>query len=390
LRIEELQYDLPPDRIAQFPAERRDTSRLMVIDRAAGSLRHETFSRLAELVPPGALLVLNDTRVLPARLHLRRRSGGRIEGLFLHEPEPGMWELMVTESRRLRPGESLRIESQESTAQEPWHACPAAQEEGHTRRDVQEQAHAQQVRLIGRQEAGIWRVQPVPAGDAHAILMRYGKAPLPPYIKRGRRGEACEGARQGGGEGGEPSATFDAERYQTIYARQPGAVAAPTAGLHFTPEVFGALAPAGISTAFVTLHVGVGTFAPIRCEDLADHPMHAEWSECPETTANAVNAARAQGRKVVAVGTTSVRVLETCADEAGQLRADSGWTRLFIYPPYRFRAVDAMITNFHLPGSTLLAMVFAFAGRERVLAAYQEAIRDGYRFYSYGDAMLIL
>lgn len=455
MRVDDLHYDLPPERIAQHPAARRDASRLLVVDRANGGLRHETFARLPELLPPRALLVLNDTRVLPARLRLRRCSGGRIEGLFLHEPEPGAWEIMLTESRRLRPGELLTVE-------------PGRQ---------------QCLKLIGRQDAGVWRASPVPAGDAHAILMRHGEPPLPPYIKRRRRerddkaereGEGEQGRagemqtktqsdagkerqvnggrkeqRDGGGKGqkkeageeqrraaieeqGEPESSNlkseisnpkseisnlksqisnrkfqisnlkseipdlksefseDSERYQTIYARQPGAIAAPTAGLHFTPEIFQALAAAGMSTAFVTLHVGVGTFAPIRCENLADHVMHAEWYECPEATAAAVNTAREEGRPIVAVGTTSVRVLESCADENRRLRAGSGWTRLFIYPPYSFKIVDAMLTNFHLPGSTLLAMIFAFAGREKILAAYKEAIRSEYRFYSYGDAMLIV
>jgi S-adenosylmethionine:tRNA ribosyltransferase-isomerase len=314
-----------------------------------------------------------------------------VEGLFLHEPEPGTWELMLTESRRLRPGESLALG-----------------------------ASQQQLRLTANHGAGIWRAQPVPAGNAYTILHQYGRPPLPPYIKRSEPGALATGWVEGGtgderrtegqrdswtgeqrdeetrrqGDKGttnqDESPESDAERYQTIYARQPGAVAAPTAGLHFTPQVFGALATAGIETAFVTLHVGVGTFAPIRCEDLADHPMHAEWHECPESTVAAVNAARAEGRKIVAVGTTSVRVLETCADETGRLHAGAGWTRMFIYPPYRFKAVDVMLTNFHLPGSTLLAMVFAFAGREAILTAYEEAIRQEYRFYSYGDAMLIL
>jgi len=370
VRIEELDYHLPPERIAQQPAERRDASKLLVIDRANGQRRHATFADLPTVLPPGALLVLNDTRVLPARLRLRRRTGGRVEALFLHEPEAGTWEVMLTESRRLRAGEALNFEESQ-----------------------------QQLELVAHVEAGIWRVRPVPAGEAHALLARYGRPPLPPYIKRNegsgfRRPAALfelpnqSPSRVQGSAG--KARELDAERYQTIYARSPGAVAAPTAGLHFTPEVFDALAAAGVSTTFVTLHVGVGTFAPIRCQELAEHPMHAEWYECPAATAAAVNAARAEGRKIVAVGTTSVRVLEGCVDEGGMMRAGSGWTRLFIYPPYRFKAVDVMVTNFHLPGSTLLAMVFAFAGRELILGAYEEAIAREYRFYSYGDAMVIL
>lgn len=347
MRTSELQYHLPEELIAQHPAERRDDSRLLVLDRPTGQVRHARFSDLADLLPPGALMVMNDTRVIPARLRLRRRSGGKVEGLFLAEPVPGVWEVMMTGAGRLKPGEELGVEHSSRT-----------------------------LRLLERVKATTWRVQPMPAGEALAILQECGQPPLPPYIQRKNpsAGEASE----------------DMERYQTIYARQPGAVAAPTAGLHFTPRVFAALDAAGIERVFVTLHVGVGTFTPIRTEDCATHIMHAETYDCPQETASAINGARSQGRPIVAVGTTSVRVLETCCDDSGRVVPGSGSTRIFIYPPYRFRGVDAMVTNFHLPGSTLLAMVFAFAGRERILAAYQEAIEQRYRFYSYGDAMLIL
>ena len=333
---------------------------------------HETFDRLPQLIPTGSLLVLNDTRVLPARLPMRRASGGRVEGLFLREPRPGQWELMLTGSARLKLNEQLRIIDSD-----------------------------QQIKLLERLEGGVWLATPLPPGKTQTILDAHGRAPLPPYIKR-----PVPAAREGGHSGESNSATEqpsdaateekadslpadDHNRYQTVYARAPGAIAAPTAGLHFTPELLQALADAGMETTFVTLHVGVGTFAPIRCDDLADHQMHAEWFECSEESAHAINRAREQGRPVVAVGTTSVRVLESCADENGRVRAGRGETRIFIYPPYRFRAVDKLITNFHLPGSTLLALIFALAGRERILAAYAEAIRHAYRFYSYGDAMLI-
>ena len=345
--ISELQYDLPRERIAQQPADRRDASRLLMLDRRTGHVRHEVFERLAAVLPPRCLLVLNDTRVLPARLRMRRATGGKVEGLYLHEVEPGLWEVMLRGAGRFRPGEELGFAGSE-----------------------------RRLRLRERVGAGVWRAEPLPGGEALAILAEVGLPPLPPYIERPGDVPADQAAR-------------DAERYQTIYAAKPGAVAAPTAGLHFTPEVFRQLDEAGVRRVTVTLHVGVGTFAPIRCEDLADHRMHAEWYACPPAAADAVNAARSEGRAIVAVGTTSVRVLETCADETGRVLAGEGWTRLFIYPPYRFRAVDAIVTNFHLPGSTLLAMVFAFAGRQNVLTAYNEAIRAGYRFYSYGDAMLI-
>jgi len=377
LKLADLHYDLPESLIAQHPADRRDASRLLVLDRANGRRSHDRFAALPDLLPGGSLLVLNNTRVLPARLMMRRATGGAVQGLFLRETGPGEWEVMLTGSGRLKAGELLGIE-------------------GSDRR----------LKLRQRVDAGTWRVEPVPAGEAHAILGEVGLPPLPPYIRRKRQAEGECGSpatasklravggtgsdREQAGRATQRQMTDDFERYQTIYARHPGAVAAPTAGLHFTPELFERLAGRGIEKAFVTLHVGVGTFAPIRCNDLANHEMHAEWYDCPAETAAVINAAREAGRPIVAVGTTSVRVLESCTDERGQVATGSGWTRIFIYPPYRFRAVDHLITNFHLPGSTLLAMIFAFAGRERVLAAYNDAIEQRYRFYSYGDAMLIL
>jgi S-adenosylmethionine:tRNA ribosyltransferase-isomerase len=426
----ELHYDLPPELIAQSPAERRDASRLLVLDRRTGRVHHEQVARLPDLLPPRAVLVFNDTRVLPARLKLVRPTGGRLEGLFLHEREPGLWELMLTGAGRVKAGETLRLESASQTFL----------------------TAEQRLILVERLEGGAWTARPEPAGQVVELLGRYGLPPLPPYILKAREGESRKskvksrhaevGDRSSDAltqpVGQQPiadpsedsslmthhSSLEDVTRYQTVYARNPGAVAAPTAGLHFTPELLDTLRGRGFETHFVTLHVGVGTFAPIRAEDLADHGMHQEWYECSETVADAVNRARGEGRAIVAVGTTSVRVLETCAVPPGDapgagssksrgrnssavaeparspehdercaaptIRAGSGWTRLFIYPPYEFKVVDAMITNFHLPESTLLAMIFAFASRERVLSAYQEAIRERYRFYSYGDPMLLL
>lgn len=352
MKTSDLHYDLPPELIARHPAARRDESRLLVLRRGAG-IAHHVFRELPSLLPEGALLVMNDTRVLPARLELRRETGGRLEALFLNEPEPGAWEVMMTGSGRVRPGEVLALERAGATS-------------------------GQTLRLIRRTESGTWLVSPEPAGETHAILATYGEPPLPPYIRKART-DAADG-----------DAAEDVERYQTVYARSPGAVAAPTAGLHFTPELLETLAAQGIERAFVTLHVGVGTFAPIRTERLEDHQMHAEWYELPEQTAQAIAAARASGRPVVAIGTTSVRVLETCGQDDWTVRPGSGWTRIFIYPPYQFRVVDHLLTNFHLPESTLLAMVFALAGRDETLAAYREAVERRYRFYSYGDAMLVL
>ena len=337
-----LEYDLPARLIAQHPAERRDASRLMVLDRSSNQIDHRMFRDLPELLRSGDLLVLNDTRVLPARLiGYRERTGGHWEGLFLRESSPGIWELMAQARGVLHAGEFIQIEP------------------GPLR-----------LELIEKTASGQWLVRPDRQAPPAELLNAHGRMPLPPYIRKGRA---------------EPEG---AQRYQTIFAKQPGAIAAPTAGLHFSPEIFSRLRERGIGWESVTLHVGAGTFQPIRVEDYRQHPMHFEWGELPQAAANAIAAAKAAGRRIVAVGTTSVRVLETVA-ASGPLRAWSGETNLYIYPPYEFRAVDALITNFHLPRSTLLLLVGAFAGETLLRAAYQAAVEHEYRFYSYGDAMLI-
>ncbi|HUU83607.1 MAG TPA: tRNA preQ1(34) S-adenosylmethionine ribosyltransferase-isomerase QueA [Phycisphaerae bacterium] len=348
--IEQLDYDLPAELIAQEPLPERDASRLLVLDRARDSLADVTFRALEEYVNAGDLLVLNDTRVVPARFVARRATGGRVAGLYLQEIEPGLWEVLLTGSGRLRVGEELALEP-EST--------------GFV------------LQLAGRVEAGRWRVRVSPVATADQILARVGQAPLPPYIRRSKDPDPDRAAA-------------DCVRYQTVYAARPGAVAAPTAGLHFTDELLQQLEQHGIVTTRVTLHVGLGTFEPIQVDDLARHRMHSESYELPTAAAEAVRRCRQGRARVVAVGTTSLRVLESCADEAGGIRASRGWTELFCYPPYRFRVVDALLTNFHLPRSTLLALVMAFAGVEQIRRAYRHAIAAGYRFYSYGDAMLIL
>jgi S-adenosylmethionine:tRNA ribosyltransferase-isomerase len=338
-------YHLPMDRIAQRPADSRDTSRLMHIDRASGAMADHVFSDLVTLLRPGDLLVMNDTRVIPARLALRRQTGSRIDGLFVKADEPGRWQLMLRGRGRIREGETLVVEGDEE----------------------------QSVRLVTSLGDGLWQAAPEPDVDPLDLLERVGRAPLPPYIHR-KQGEPALDAE-------------DRRRYQTIYAEAPGAVAAPTAGLHFTPEVLDALAARDIRTARLTLHVGLGTFKPVATQRVEDHKMHHEWFTLPEETAGVVRQARGEGRRVVAVGTTTVRVLETLAQRG--MAAAEGETALFIYPPFEFKAVDAMITNFHLPRSSLLMLVGAFAGRELLLRAYGEAIDRGYRFYSYGDACLI-
>jgi len=350
LEISDFDYDLPPDRIAQSPARPRDASRLLVLDRLSGAVAHHGFHELPELLAPGDLVVLNDTRVLPAAFTACRASGSRIEGCFLRSLDGGLWEVLLAGRGRIRLGETLALT------------------------DAADAVHAE-IELVGRGDGGTWHVRP-PAGiEAVALLARIGRPPLPPYIRRERPAAAL--------------AATDREDYQTIYARRDGAVAAPTAGLHFTPQVFERLQARGIERAMITLHVGLGTFQPVRAGRLAEHRMHEEYVEISAETAEQVNRARAAGRRIVAVGTTTVRALETAAGEGGP-RAMRGWTRLFIRPPYEFRITGALVTNFHLPRTTLLALVAALAGRERVLAAYEEAIRAGYRFYSYGDAMLIL
>lgn len=345
MELELFDYDLPAERIAQQPLEDRASARLMRVGRDGGAIEHRKVRELPRILRSGDLLVLNETAVVPAHLELRRQTGARIEGLFLREGEAGRWLVLLNGKGRLREGESLLAPGHEDVA----------------------------VLLERRVERGQWEVTVRGGCDdetTFALLARIGTTPLPPYIRR------------------EQPRDEDVARYQTVFARAPGAVAAPTAGLHFTGQLLGELRDAGIETAKVTLHVGLGTFEPVRAEQVEQHRMHSEWFECPPAAADAVNAARDAGRRVVAVGTTSVRVLESSVVD-GRVAARSGWTDLFIYPGYRFGAVDAMLTNFHLPRSSLLMLVSAFAGRETILSAYAEAVAQGYRFYSYGDCMLI-
>ncbi len=345
-RTSDYDYLLPPDRIAQRPVEPRDAARLMVWRREEEHAEHHHVRDLPALLAPGDLLVVNDTRVIPARVFgHKERGGGRVELLFL-ETAGADWEVLLRARRRPHPGERLRLP------------------EGAT------------ATMVAEGERGRARIRLEIPASFFEWIERAGVPPLPPYIRRDPTGD--------------PLTAADRERYQTIYARCPGAVAAPTAGLHFTPELFSALDARGIGHTAITLHVGLGTFRPVTAEKLGDHPMESERFEISAAAAARINETRARGHRIVAVGTTTVRTLETAADPEGRVRAGGGRTDLFIHPPYRFRAVNALMTNFHLPRSTLLMLVSAFAGRERVLAAYDEAIREGYRFYSYGDAMLIL
>ena len=340
-------YHLPRELIAQHPLPQRADARLLVVNRGEQSIEHSHIRHLDEFLRPRDSLVFNDTRVIPARLVGRReRTGARWTGLFLAADEQGHWQVLSKTRGKLEPGEALIVVS--------W--------------DVRQSIR---LRLLAKLDGGVWAVRPEPLGEPLEILSRVGRVPLPPYIRDGEMVDADVGA------------------YQTVFARQSGAVAAPTAGLHFTPELLGELATAGIRQEFVTLHVGIGTFRPITAERLADHVMHREWCSIDAEVVERLETCRREGGRIVAVGTTAVRTLETAAS-SGRLAPFSGTTDLFIRPPYQFRAVDGLLTNFHLPKSTLLILVRTFGGDALIRRAYDDAIREQYRFFSYGDAMLIL
>ena len=336
MRLSDFHYDLPPDRIAQEPPARRGDSRLLVLDGATGAHEDRHFQDLPGLLRRGDLLVFNDTRVIPARLHGTKDSGGAVEILIERLLGPDRALAHVRASKALRPGRTVQV-------------------------------GGESLEVVGR-DGALYELA-CPAGDLTAFLERHGHVPLPPYIRR-------------------PDSPEDRERYQTVYAARPGAVAAPTAGLHFDHAMLDRLAAAGVRSARVTLHVGAGTFQPVRAERLEDHAMHAEQVDVGDEACALVAQTRREGGRVVAVGTTAVRSLEAAAGD-GALRPFRGETRLFIRPGYRFRCVDLLLTNFHLPESTLLMLVCAFAGLGPVMAAYRHAVHAGYRFFSYGDAMLI-
>ena len=338
MRTQDFAYPLPRDLIAQTPVEPRDHSRLLVLRRDDGLLEHRRFYNLPEYLRAGDLLVFNDSRVIPARLRGRRAdTGGKVELLLVRRLEPQRWEALARPARRLRPGTPLLLEG----------------------------ALEAQVLALGENGSRIVHL------ENEEALERVGQVPLPPYVH---------------------TPLADPERYQTVYARVKGSVAAPTAGLHFTPPLLERLQGMGVRFAFVTLHIGPGTFRPVQAEDPREHRLHHEYWELGKEAVREINAAKAEGRRVVCVGTTAVRLVEQAAALAGDgpLQPGCGWADLFILPGHRFRIVDALITNFHLPRSTLLMLVYAFAWRERVLAAYHEAIRHQYRLYSFGDGMIIL
>ena len=356
MKTEELNYYLPPELIAQQPTDIRSSSRLLVLNRSSSELIDSRFTSIGDFLLPGDCLVLNDTKVLQARFFSRRSTGGKLEGLFLSENEPGTWQVLLKGARKVKPGDELYLKDK---AKKDFCRAVVLENQGDGRCRLKIDTATSDSDKIS---------------SADTILDKIGFPPLPPYIKRGDDPAA---------------AAIDKLRYQTVYARHTGAVAAPTAGLHFTKQLIEQLKQAGIRFAYITLHVGTGTFKPITTVNLEDHQIHQERFGIDEENARIINTAKNQGSRIIAVGTTSARTLETAAT-GSQVKATDGTTSLFIKPGYKFKIVDAMVTNFHLPKSTLLALVAAFAGLENILAAYNHAIEQRYRFYSYGDAMLII
>ena len=349
MKTEELNYYLPSELIAQIPLSVRSDSRLLVLNRSSVQVLDSRFRSLGDFLSPGDCLVLNDTKVLQARFFARRTTGGKLEGLFLAADSEGVWTAYLKGIRKLKLGEEFYLKDRQKAD-----FCKAV--------------------LLEKTGLGMCRLLIKTDEDAQTVLDEIGFPPLPPYIKR---------------DDDPAIAAQDEQRYQTVYARQSGAVAAPTAGLHFTKPLIEQLKQAGIQFAFITLHVGAGTFMPVTADNIEDHKIHREKFSIDRENAAIINAAKIKGGRIIPVGTTSTRVLETVAADS-QIEAVAGTTELFITPGYRFKMIDAMITNFHLPKSTLLALIAAFAGLENILAAYNHAIEKRYRFYSYGDAMLII
>lgn len=340
MKTSDFYYDLPEELIAQTPLEQRDTSRLMTLERDTGKIEHHHFYDLLDYLKEGDCLILNNSRVLPARLLGQRLpGGGACEVLLLIDRGDKTWECLVRPGRKMRTGAKLSFGNGELTAE-----------------------------IVGELEDGNRLVRFDYEGIFLEVLEQLGKMPLPPYIK---------------------AELQDRERYQTVYSKVVGSAAAPTAGLHFTPELLGKIAEKGVGIGYVTLHVGLGTFRPVKEDEITDHEMHSEYCVIPQETADLINQTKANGGRVICVGTTSCRTLESWANEDGTMEAKGGWTNIYIYPGYKFKVMDGLVTNFHLPESTLIMLVSAFAGRENVLEAYREAVRERYRFFSFGDAMFL-
>lgn len=339
MKTHDFWYDLPEELIAQTPLERRDGSRLMVLNRETGEIQHKHFYDVIDYLNPGDCLVMNDSRVLPARLMGHRPTGGVVEVLLLRDLGNKCWECLCKPGRKMQVGNEVIFGDGELTA---------------VVREVREDGN----RMVEFRYEGIFL----------EVLERLGKMPLPPYIKEELQ---------------------DQERYQTVYSKVLGSAAAPTAGLHFTPELLEQIKAKGVNIGYVTLHVGLGTFRPVKEDEITDHEMHSEYCVISQETADLINRTKANGGRCICVGTTSCRTLESWAAEDGHMEAKAGWTNIYIYPGYRFKVMDGLVTNFHLPESTLIMLVSAFAGREHVLAAYEEAVREKYRFFSFGDAMFL-
>lgn len=344
--LSEFDYILPEGLIAQTPAEKRENSRMMVLKRPEHEILHKHFYDIVDLLDDRHILILNNTKVIPARLYGYKETGAKIEVFLLKEKENHTWEVLIKPSKRVKTGTLIKIS---------------------------EELSAEVIKPL--QDDGKWLVKMIYEGDILDILHKVGNIPLPPYIERKMTNEELK--------------KLDFERYQTVYANDEGSVAAPTAGLHFTQEILKTLSSKGVQIGYVTLNVGIGTFRPVKCENILEHKMDSESFEISEITAELINRAKAEGKKLVAVGTTTVRTLETAFKQFGKIQACKSASELFIYPPYEFKVVDKLITNFHLPKSTLLMLVSALAGKDFIFDAYNEAIENQYRFYSYGDCMFI-
>ena len=347
MNISEFDYELPENLIAQLPADKRENSKMLVLDKNNKTIEHKHFFDITDYIDSDSILVLNNTKVLPARLYGTKETGAKIEVFLLESQGEGkFWSCLIKHSKRVKPDNIITISDE------------------------------LKVRPVKRlEDDGEWLVELIYDGDLVEILHKVGNIPLPPYIERKLKSEELK--------------QFDMERYQTVYAKDEGSVAAPTAGLHFTQEILQKLKSKGVEIAYVTLNVGLGTFRPVKCENILDHKMHSETFEITQDAADKINLAKEQGKKLIAVGTTTVRTLETAYQKYGCIKACHDHSELFIYPPYEFKVVDKLITNFHLPKSTLLMLVSALAGKDFIFKAYQEAIKNEYRFFSYGDCMLI-
>ena len=347
MHINEFDYELPEELIAQRPSEKRENSKMMVLDRANHQIQHKNFFNIVDYLDENCVLILNNTKVMPARLYGYKDTGAKIEVFLLKKYDgENRWEVLIRPSKRVKVGTIVRISDELSV-------------------EI----------LMPLPDDGKWLVKMIYDGDLFEILHRVGNIPLPPYIERKMASEELK--------------QLDFERYQTVYAKNEGSVAAPTAGLHFTEDILNQLNAKGVEIGYVTLDVGIGTFRPVKCENILEHKMDSEAFEISEETADLINRAKSQGKKIVAVGTTTVRTLETAYKTFGEIKACRSASELFIYPPYEFKVVDKLITNFHLPKSTLLMLVSALASRQFIFEGYAEAIKEKYRFYSYGDCMLI-